>query len=115
MLRAHDLGLWVDLAQKRLDLTALRFGHEVALVDEQQVGKLELVAEEVRDGALVALDLVPAAINERVHRVELLKDRRRVHDRHKIVKARHVVQARASGLVAKGKGLGHRHGLRDAR
>ena len=64
----------VDLFQKRLHRPELRLRHEIGLVEQQQVGKLELVAEQVRDGALVALDLVPVPIDERVHRRELLKD-----------------------------------------
>ena len=74
VLGAHDLGCRVDLAQKGLDGVALLLRHEVALVEQQQVGKLELVAAQVRDGALVAVDFVPAAVDERVHGSELLED-----------------------------------------
>ena len=91
VLGAHDLGLRVDLGEERLDCAELRLGHEVLLVDEQQVGKLELVAQQVRDGALVALDVVPVPIDERVHGVQLLEDRRRVDDRHEVVQPRNVV------------------------
>ena len=58
MLRAHHLGRRVDLAQQCLDRAELRLADEVALVDEQQVGELELVAEQVRHGALVARDVL---------------------------------------------------------
>ena len=51
-----------------------------SLVDQDQVCKLDLVAEQVGDGALVALDLLPAAVDERVHCAQLLEDRRRVDD-----------------------------------
>ena len=37
-------------------------------------GRLYLVAEQMRDGALVLLVDVPAAIDKRVHRAELFED-----------------------------------------
>ena len=58
VLRANHLGRRVDLAQQCLDRADLRLADEVALVDEQQVGELELVAEQVRHGALVAGDVL---------------------------------------------------------
>ena len=115
MLGAHDLGRRVHLPQEGLDRAELLLGHQVGLVDQQQVGKLELVAQQVGDGALVALDLLPAAVDERVHRGELLEDRRRVDDGHEVVQARDVVQRDAGGLVAEREGLGDGHRLGDAR
>eukprot|EP00964_Phaeocystis_antarctica_P086004 scaffold54405_cov55-Phaeocystis_antarctica.AAC.3 len=73
-LRAHYLGRLVDLAEKRLDRPELRLRHKIALVDQNQIGELDLVAEKMRDGALVTVDLLPPPIDERVHRDELLKD-----------------------------------------
>ena len=58
VLRANHLGRRVDLAQEGLDRAELRLADEVALVDEQQVGELELVAEQVRHGALVTRDVL---------------------------------------------------------
>jgi hypothetical protein len=43
--------------EEHLDGADLLLRDQIALVDQQQVCKLELVAEQVRDGALVALDL----------------------------------------------------------
>jgi len=56
----------------------------------------------VRHRALVALNLVPAAVDERVHRAELLEDRGRVDDGHQVVQACHVVQGHARPLVRVG-------------
>ena len=60
-------------------------------------------------------DDLPAAVDERVHRAELLEDRRRVDDRDEVVQARDVVEAQAGGLVAKGEGLSDGERLGDAR
>ena len=87
---------------------------EIAGRSRGDLGEICLVAEQVRDRALVALDLVPAAIDERVHCAELLEDRRRVDDGHEVVQARHVVQGHARPLVAEGEGLRHGEGLGDA-
>ena len=84
-------------------------------VDEQQVGKFDLVAEKVRDGALVACDRVPAPIHERVHRLELLEDACCVDDGHEVVQARDVAQARSRRVVLESKGLCDGQGLGDAR
>ena len=59
--------------------------------------------------------LVPAAIHQRVHRAQLLEDRRRVDDGHEVVQARNVVERNVSGLVAKGECLRDGQRLRDAR
>ena len=115
MLRAHQLGRRVDLAQEGLDRAELRLAHEVALVDEEEIGELELVTEQVRDGALVALGGLPSAVDQRVHRVELLEDGRGVDDRDEVVQARDVVEAQAGGLVAKAEGLSDGERLGDAR
>ena len=69
----------------------------------------------MRDGALVASDVVPAPVDERVHRAELLEDGRRVDNGHQVVQARHVVEGHARPLVAKGEGLGDGKRLRDPR
>ena len=79
------LGRRVGLAQEGLECTELRLGHQVDLVDEQEVGELELVAQQVGDSALLAVNLVPAAIDERLHRRELLKDGGRVDNGHEVV------------------------------
>ena len=115
MLRAHQLGRRVDLAQEGLDRAELRLAHEVALVDEEEIGELELVTEQVRDGALVALGGLPSAVDQRVHRVELLEDGRGVDDRDEVVQARDVVEAHVGGLVVKGEGLGDGERLGHAR
>mmetsp|Transcript_25467 Transcript_25467/g.81464 ORF Transcript_25467/g.81464 Transcript_25467/m.81464 type:complete len:623 (+) Transcript_25467:165-2033(+) len=115
VLRAHQLGRRVDLAQEGLDRAELRLAHEVALVDEEEIGELELVTEQVRDGALVALGGLPSAVDQRVHRVELLEDGRGVDDRDEVVQARDIAQAHAARLVREGEGLGDGERLRDAR
>ena len=58
---------------------------------------------------------LPAAVDERVHRAELVEDRRGVDDGDEVVEARDVVEARAGGRVLEGEGLGDGEGLRDAR
>ena len=115
VLGAHDLGRRVHFPQEGRHRAELLLGHQVGLVDEQQVGKLELVAQQVGDGALVALDLLPAAVGERVDRGELLEDRRRVDDGDEVVEGRDVVQRDAGGLVAERERLGDGHRLGDPR
>ena len=74
VLGAHELRFRVGLAQGPLHLPKLSCLHQVALVEQQHVGELKLVAEQVRDGALVALACLPAAVDELVHGGQLLKD-----------------------------------------
>ena len=74
MLSAHELGRLVDLAQERSHRAELRLRHQITLVDAQQVRKLDLVAQQVRDGALVVFGRLPASSDERVHRTELFED-----------------------------------------
>jgi len=54
---------------------------------------------------------LPAAVDERVHRAELVEDRRGVDDGDEVVEARDVVEARAGGRVLEGEGLGDGEGL----
>ena len=67
MLRAYNLRRRVGLAQKRFDGAKLRRRHQITFVDEDQVGKLDLVAEQVSHCALVPFVALPAAVNEGVH------------------------------------------------
>mmetsp|Transcript_50778 Transcript_50778/g.163275 ORF Transcript_50778/g.163275 Transcript_50778/m.163275 type:complete len:439 (-) Transcript_50778:132-1448(-) len=115
VLRADHLRRRVDLVQQPLDRAQLRIAQQVGLVHQQDVRKLDLLAEQMRDAALVPVARLPAALRQRVHRAQLLEDGRRVHHRDEVVQARDIAQAHAARLVREGEGLGDGERLRDAR
>ena len=67
---------------------------------------LKLVAKQIGHRPVVARPQVPAAVDERVHRAELLKQRRGVDDCHEVMEARHISETRSGGLVAEGECCG---------
>ena len=64
----------VDPPQEGLDGLHLRAAHQVELVEDEDVGKLELVAEQLGNGARVFGARLPATVDEPVHRPQLLEE-----------------------------------------
>ena len=111
--RLDELRARVHAPEERAELRLSRVVHEVHLVHDDDVRELDLVAEELRDGALVARARLPAAALERVGRVELLHEARAVDDGHERVEARDLRQRRAAAVLERER-LRDGHGLGDA-
>ena len=61
--------------------------------------RVYLIAEQMGYGALVAFNIVPAAISKGVHRGELLEDRGRVDDCDEVMETCHVIEGHAGRLA----------------
>ena len=96
---AHQLGRRVDLSQERLDRAELRLADQVLLIDDEHVGELELVAQQLGDRPRIALARLPAAVHERVDRGKLLKDGRRVDYGDEVVEAGDGAQPETGGCI----------------
>ena len=92
----------------------LRVVHQVALVDDDHVGELDLVGQEIDDRAFVLLAHAHLAVVQAVLAVEVPEEVGRVDHGHHGVEARQVGE-RAAVFGLEGEGLGDRDGLRDTR
>ena len=112
---AKKFRLRVDLSDDRLYLATPFVVQEIDLVDEQHIGKLNLVNQKVRDGPAIPLSSLPATGYERVQAAKLLEESGRVDDGDEVGEACHVAQARTRGPVSESERLGDRQWLRNAR
>lgn len=101
--RGEDLGVRVQLADDAADAVDLVPGHEVALVDDQDVGELDLVDLQVRDVAVVLGGHVRLPVDEEVGRLEVPHEVDRVDDGDARVQPGHLGQA--AGLEDLGEAL----------
>ena len=104
----------VELGQQRTERGQLAGAHEVGLADDQHVGELDLLDQQVIDGAVVILVQREVAVPELVALAEVLREGRRVDDRDHGVQLGEVPEPFAL-LVDERERLGHRHRLRDPR
>ena len=109
----HDLGLGIQAAQDGGQLLALGAGNQVGLADQDDVGELHLLDQQVGDRTLIVLAQRLAATGQALGGVEIAQEVDPVDHRHQRIQTRQVGQALAL-LVAEGEGLGYRQRLADA-
>mmetsp|Transcript_1475 Transcript_1475/g.4801 ORF Transcript_1475/g.4801 Transcript_1475/m.4801 type:complete len:335 (-) Transcript_1475:282-1286(-) len=91
--RSRDLRLWVERPHSVLHGRGLLLGHQVALAQDHDVRKLDLLGEKRPDASLVAL--VDAPLELLLHlrvRCHVRLERGHVHHRHARVEPRNLVQ-----------------------
>ena len=108
-----DVGVGVEPAQDGHQLLALGLADQVNLADEDHVGELHLLDQQVGDRAFVLLAQGFATAGQAVGLMEIAQEVHPVDHRDHGVQPRQVGQA-ASLLIAEGEGLGHRQRLADA-
>ncbi len=86
---------------------------EIELVQDDHIGELDLVDEQIAHGALVVLVRREAAGGEVVAGAQFAEEARRVHHGDHGVEPGEVVERR-SVVACEGEGRGHRHGFGDA-
>jgi len=91
----------------------LLVGDEIRLVDQDDVRELNLIDEQIDQGALVVRPGLLPPIRKQIGRVEVLGEPVRIHDRHHRVDFCNLGQG-VPKLVGQVEGDGHRHRLRDA-
>jgi len=100
--------------QRGLDPAGQLLACEVGLVHHEHVGELDLVDQEVREGAIVLGSGRELPVAEQVLGAELVEERRGVDHRHHRVQLRELAEALSSDVL-EGEGDGHRERLGDPR
>ena len=109
----HDPSGGVEASERRPQPVGGCGIDQVELVENDDVGELDLVDEQIADSALVLLVLVEPALDESVSARQLGQEVRRVHNRDHGVQAGDVPEGGAV-VAGEGEGGGHGHRLRDA-
>ena len=108
-----NLRLRVQSADDALDLVELVGADGIGLVDEDDVGELDLIGEQIRDAAGVFAGDAHFAVLEVIGAVVVVEEVPRIDDGDHGVELREVVQA-AAGVIGEREGLRHGHGLGHA-
>jgi len=111
---ADDRRVGVQRADVPLHFAEVILADEIALVEDDDVGELDLIGEQVGDRAGVGLVVADAAVGQIVLGLEVLDEVERVNDRDHRVQPRDLGE-RAALLILERKGLRDGQRLGDAR
>ena len=113
MIDLQDAGVGVQAAHHRADQGAVRLRDVACLVDHHHVGELDLLHQQVDQGAGILGARGLAALAQEGGRAVILQQVHGVDHRHHRVEAGEI-RERAAGLVAEREGRGDRQWLGDA-
>ena len=109
----HRAGIGIQMVKDAFQSFGLRLRDQVALVDDDHIGELDLVRQEIDDRPFVLVAHAHSTIGEVLLAVEVPEEVRGVHHGHHRVDRGDVVET-PSVFVPERERRGHRHGFADA-
>ena len=110
-----DLRTRIEFLKRATENSEMLFRHQIDFVQNDDVGKLDLVCEQVDDGSVVPFNVCEFSILQRFWAPKVVEEVGGIDHRHHGVHVTECTEVNAVVLVHKRKGLGHGNGLADAR
>ena len=110
-----DLGARIEFLQRATENAKVLLRHQIDFVQNDDVGKLDLVCEQVDDGSVVPFNVCEFSILQRFWAPKVVEEVGGIDHRHHGVHVTECTEVNSVVLVHKRKGLGHGNGLADAR
>ena len=110
----QNLGTGIEFLKRTSENAEVLFRHHVDFVQNNDVGKLDLVCEQVDDGSVVSFNVCEFLILQRFWAPKVVEEVGGIDHRHHGVHVTECTEVNSVVFVHKRKGLGHGNGLTDA-